>query len=147
MAHAETKNDLQVLLAVLRAVRMVEHTAHWQASGPQAYSDHLLFGRLYEVVDDEIDGLGERMVMLCGAEAVEAAGGAEQLVKVVKAQKGSDPLEVALGLEEMLQKVLVDVRDCLRENGDLSLGMDNFLQSIGDTHDTSIYLLRQRLAK
>ena len=53
----------------------------------------------------------------------------------------------SLLLEEGLQTVLEAVRDYLRKENELSIGLDNFLQGLADSHETAVYLLKQRTAK
>ena len=55
-------SDVSVLLSCVLATRHVHHTHHWQTNGKTAYGDHLLFQRLYEDLDDEVDQIAERAV-------------------------------------------------------------------------------------
>lgn len=131
------------LLSTLQAVERLHHSAHLQAQGPEAYSDHLLFQRLYTDVQHEIDGLSEKMVATFGPGVVDAdarAADAAELLARWEAGDG-DALGRALAAEIELQ---VAIAGALAADG-LSPGLENFLQGLADTHETAIYLLQQRL--
>lgn len=135
---------LQQLLARMRALFFIHWTAHWQASGPQEYGDHQLFSRLYEAIDDEIDGLAEKMVASFGNDAVDLNRGVLQMAKVISSTPGKGVAR-CLAAEKAFQTWLKAAYEELEKSGDMSLGMDNFLQGIADKHETHVYLLQQRV--
>jgi len=144
------ESRLQSLLGMLHAIYWNHWTSHWQSKGNAAYGDHLLFERLYEAVKDEIDGLAEKLVAWFGNNAVNplviqsySLAYLKRLHEVSQ-EEDPNPVATALSLERLLQEALEDVYAELDEEGDMSLGMDNFLQGIADTHETHIYLLQQR---
>ena len=149
MASDSCKTRLQNLLAMLRATQIVHHTAHWQTSGPTFAGDHVLFADLYGAIDDEFDTLAEKIVAMYGGEAVDSVDQLTRITTVVKRAKEaeSDLFKRSLVLEEGLQTVLEAVRDYLRKEHELSMGLDNFLQGIADSHETAVYKLKQRTAK
>lgn len=149
MANETCKARLQNLLAMLRAVQIVHHTAHWQTKGPTFAADHALYGELYSAIDDEFDTLAEKIVAMYGVDAVDMVDQLARITTVVKRAKeiDSDLPKRSLAVEEGLQTVLEAVRDYLRKEKELSMGMDNFLQGIADSHETAVYKLKQRTAK
>lgn len=145
---------LQGLLAVLRAMQTSIHEGHWVVKGSNYYGDHQLLQRIYAggdgspALQDEIDGLGERIVAYAGSSFVDSrvvTTKALQLIKVWQATS-SDPIAQALHAEESLQLAIRAVYDMLKGSGELSLGLDDFLMAMADAHDTNRYLLRQRTA-
>ena len=60
----------QILLAVLRGAQWTFQSTHWQVFGESFYGDHLMFQRLYESLDDEIDTVAEKMVAMFGPTCV-----------------------------------------------------------------------------
>ena len=106
--------ELKALLSCLRALRMSHHTAHWQVKGTPFYGDHLLFERLYTAIDDEIDGLGEKMVSKYGADSVEAVESCDRMCSLLEKVKGDDLYERALKLEQVLQHLLANTLETLR---------------------------------
>lgn len=52
---------LTVLIERLRALKWLAWNAHWMASGPTSYSDHLLFERIYDSIDKHVDTVAENL--------------------------------------------------------------------------------------
>lgn len=136
----------QDLLAYLRMMHMVHWTNHWQVKGDPQYGDHLLFQRLYEAMPDEIDGLAEKIVAEYGPEAVAMPEQIERIAAEVELlfEEEADLLERALVMEEVLQEDIQEIFSSLDANGELSLGMNDYLAALANAHETNLYLLRQR---
>ena len=119
------------------------HTTHWHVTG--SYGDHLMFQRLYEKVDEEIDGLAEKLTGLFGNEAVDGPLQAHHMTRFLSnfAAEG-DPIIRALNTERAWQAILKRVLDYLDAHGDLGLGLDNMLRTFADDHETHSFLLQQR---
>lgn len=149
MATDTCKAKLQNLLAMLRAVQIVHHTAHWQAKGPSFVGDHALYAELYTAIDGEYDALAEKMVAKYGVDCVDATDQLRKMSTVVSraVESDTDLPKRSLNCEVGLQSVLEAVRDHLKKEGELSIGMDNFLQGLADKHETAVYKLQQRVAK
>lgn len=149
MANESCKAKLQNLLAMLRATQIVHHTAHWQVKGPSFVGDHALFAELYAAIDKEYDALAEKIVAKYGVEAVDAIDQLAKITTVVKRAKETDHdlMRRSLAVEEGLQVVLDAVRKHMQKEEQLSIGMDNFLQGIADSHETAVYKLTQRVGK
>ena len=149
--NASDVTALQRLLAHLRALRQVYHTTHWNVSGSNYYGDHLLFQRLYAgeegaSLDDQIDGLGERMVRYFGSETVSDSiilPMMQQIVSSAEAQR--EPIRRAYQMEQATHKAIEDAYEALKATGHKTLGLDDFLMALADERDTVLYLLGQRL--
>ena len=63
--------EVGIFLDLLRALSFLHQTHHWQSSGANFMGDHLLYSRLYDTVNGEIDGVGERAVGLGVPELVD----------------------------------------------------------------------------
>ena len=141
------KPKMQNLLAALRAVGFLHHTAHWQAKGPTFYGDHLLLERLYSGITDEVDGLGERMTAMFGGDAVDAEGAIDRMAAAVKKYAGTkDQLRNLLNMEKNLQALIASLLTDLESEGELDADLENYLQGLASAHKTAVYLLGQRLA-
>jgi hypothetical protein len=70
---------------------------------------------------------------------------ANTILPLTEAQSESDPIRRALIIEEALQKSFYNIYTHLKEMNALSLGMDDFIMSTANEHETNLYLLRQRL--
>jgi DNA-binding ferritin-like protein len=138
--------DLTYLLAYLRSLQMLYQTLHWQAKGTSAYSDHLLYARLYEALGEEIDQLAEKIAGLDGDLSL-SLGPQLKLVCAIESGWMSDfhatSVEIALHAEECLQRCLKKIFDQLKDSG-MTLGLEDFLASLASKHEENLYLLRQR---
>lgn len=150
--------ELSVLLAQLRATQCIHQTHHWQARGDSFYGDHLLFQRLYEALNDEIDGIAEKAIGLGCVENVQLALQSSQTTRMIddraiaaRAVPGI-PTQVDLAKKSLVAELTL-LRFCalasqgLDDAGLLTRGLDNMLQGIEDTHEGHVYLLKQRVNK
>lgn len=142
----ETQQVLLGLLTALIAARINHQTAHWQVRGTTSYGDHTLFDRLYTSIDAEIDTLAEKLVSLFGPESVDICcqknGISIHLANIE--EEGDSPVARSLAVEASLQRLFKVVYSELKERDELSLGMDDFLMAMANSHETNLYLLKQR---
>ena len=140
---------LQVLLALLRSAHWAHWTSHWQVKGESQYGDHQLLERIYTGLIEEIDTLAEKIVGMYGSSGVQPVEQAQLMANTIlplaEAHSENDPIRRALIIEEALQKCFYNIYNHLKEMNALSLGMDDFIMSIANEHETNLYLLRQRL--
>lgn len=139
---------LSELLALIRSAQMISQTYHWSISGPQFYGDHQLLQRIYEGIDDQIDGLGEKIVNNGGSVCPQDQS---KLVSQFVAQftaKDNQPdslINACLAIETaVIDKVNLVIQQ-LESSQKLSDALDNFLQGLADEHDVFVYLLKQRM--
>lgn len=134
---------LSEILAVLRAQSMLYQTAHWQSRGSNFYGDHLLFERLYNSVQGEIDAIAEKIVGYFGPSGVDVFYQIERVEDWVEKQEGpTDVLTTLLCLEEDFQLLLKNTYDLFKSN-QMPLGLDDWLMATASAHDTNMYLLQQ----
>ncbi len=146
-SHKEAEHLLKVLLATLRSAHLIHWTGHWQVMGDTQYGDHLLLDRVYSSFPDDIDTLAEKIVSTYGPDSVDPVEQSKMMAECtsVLTPPCEPVLERSLQIEEQLQKLLKATYDKLKECDNLTLGMDDFIMALSNTHDTFIYLLRQRL--
>lgn len=133
------------ILGMLMAMRQNYHSSHWQVGGPNFYGDHLMFERLYESVEGDIDTLGEKIVAKYGSDQVDGSKLSQiQAHYVGDWSQEQDPVQRGLASEKMFQSTVKGVYDSLKQSGELSLGLDDFLMTMADSHETNEYLLGQR---
>ena len=145
-----SKGLLQGLLGMFHAIYWLHWTTHWQTKGNPYYGDHLLFERLYGALPAEIDTLAEKLVQLHGSEAVDIAEhhpvmGAWLGRWIPEGGGDLDPVGRALAAERDFQKSIRSTYEDLKAEGELSLGLDDFLMSTANAHETHLYLLQQRM--
>lgn len=134
------------LLSYLRAMYLSYQTSHWQTKGPVYYGNHLLFQRLYESVQAEIDTLAEKMVGYVGPSGVNLDGQIDLITTIAHAfSRIPDHHERGLEAEVGLQRHLKAAYDAIKESGLMTLGLDDFLMATASAHETNIYLLQQVL--
>jgi DNA-binding ferritin-like protein len=137
---------LKWLLALIRAQYWSYQHAHWVVRGDASYGNHLLFQRLYESVTEQVDTLAEKIVGMHGPEALDR----EEMVSMFAYwNERWDVVDClhrrGLTSESDCQNVIKDTYDELKDSGELSLGMDDFLMAMASEHETNQYLLRQVL--
>lgn len=135
---------MQALLAILRSAHWSHWTSHWQVQGMTSYGDHILMEKLYTGLVEEIDTLAEKIVGEFGGSAIDAVDQAQLMAAnlITQSMGEKDPLKRALLIEENLQKTLKAFYDMLKS--EMSLGLDDFVMSLSNAHETNLYLLRQR---
>lgn len=132
------------LLSLLRAAHWSHWTSHWQVQGDPFYGDHQMLSRIYEEIEDEIDTLAEKIVGEFGPAAVDPVAQARTTVQLLEELANEDPIARALAVEEMLQEQFALSYKHLKDENTMSLGLDDFIMSAANTHETFLYLLRQK---
>lgn len=130
---------------MLMGLRVHYQNAHWTASGPNYYGDHLLYGRLYEEIEDEIDAMAEKIIGLDGASQVIALEQAKGVLKFFESLKSTHGLvNQSLVAERALLVALERAYDAIDLSGQMTLGLDDFIMALANSHEHNVYLLRQR---
>jgi DNA-binding ferritin-like protein len=149
-ASARSKNNvyceaLTVLIERLRALKWLAWNAHWMASGPTSYSDHLLFERIYASIDKHVDTVAENLFgSNPGLTKASWTLGVQHNV--------TDYLEGILSIPKdsiSSKEVLTALRDVHRACQDVvdlktNLAAEDFAPAIAKKMETYIYLLQQR---
>lgn len=138
-------NLLLQILSILRALHWSHWTSHWKSKGETSYQNHLLFERLYTSVVEDIDTLAEKIVGEYGPEALTDLSVMEGSARFLSGHQESGDVSRALQMEAHLQTAIKTAYETLKANGELSLGMDDYLMALANSHETNLYLLRQNL--
>lgn len=142
--QAEALEALCELLALMRAVQWNHLTTHWQVSGENFYSDHKLFNKLYNSLQEDVDTLAEKMVCYFKAASVDSIDQATRMQKILIQATETNLIARAIRLEKMLLAQLALSFDILSQSGMLSLGLDDFISATASSHERNLYLLTQR---
>mgnify|MGYP003965860419 CR=1 FL=1 len=140
----QAKVELGNALALLRATSWNYLTSHWQIGGDSSYGDHLLFERMYEATVKETDALAEKLVGTYGIAAVDARDQAHMMAYILSHFDIGCPFERGLKVEQIFQAYIKRTLDRLEDLDQLSVGMDDFLRTLANDHETNLYLLQQR---
>jgi len=150
----DAKGIMLNLLAMLRALHWTHQSIHWATHGNAYYGDHLLFQRLYEEgLPDEIDTLGEKCVAYFGYFSVDPISNMNRTLEWIKEwwdwpEDNQDEFAImmtGLKAERDLQQQLTLAYKFIKEDNQMTLGLDDFLMAMANAHETNIYLLQQRL--
>lgn len=155
MTYGDSKYaELGVVIDLLRALSMLHHTHHWQTQGSQFYGDHLLYQRLYELADGQIDLVGEKAVGLGSSELVFPRHSLENMRRYIEAVEDGDMMD-SPSLKMAKRSLLAEksfitagekLMDQLKSKGLLTRGVEQMLGTILDEHEGVLYLLKQRVA-
>ena len=137
-ASGEDASPLLDVLAILTAQRQSYHSSHWASMGDDQYANHLLFERLYNAADEDIDPMGEKIRGIFGAGAVNAEDVTRATQEYVD-EWGEEPDLKRRGVESE-----IELQDTIHEAlmGPCAAGTENLLQGIADHSDTRLVLLQ-----
>lgn len=121
------------------------HMLHWQAHGPSFGGDHKMYKKIYKSVTDEIDTWAEKIVYYAGPQAVsDTAVVASINFWIERWNSLKSEAEIAIIPELDFQVTAKKVIEELKKSGSLSLGVDDFIMSSCNSHETNLYMLKQR---
>lgn len=134
------------VLGCLRAQYLSYQTSHWQVVGQSFYGNHLLFQRLYESVQKQVDELAEKLVGYLGREVV----GLDPQIKHISAytmrwSQIDCHHKRGLQSEADLQAALKRAYDGIKQVNAMTLGLDDWIMATANAHEENEYLLQQAL--
>ena len=143
---------LKLYIAVIRAGLLWFHGAHLASRGAGFSGDHtLLFTEIYEYYEDQLDSIIEKAIGLtedeCYSSPVKTTEMAIAILKSMPEPHQTTALAtVTFGLqfEEMYLEFVEDLFGSLEDQGELSLGLNDFLAADANKHESFVYKLRQR---
>ena len=131
-------------VAALKGIYLIEQHCHWTTQGDDFYGDHLMFQRLYESAQEDVDAAAEKFIGLFGVECMDYATQADLLHKVLlKYEDIEEPIKKCLAVEMEFCKFSKAAYDCFEKEGTMTLGLDDLIMSIASKREESLYLLRQ----
>ncbi len=136
--------------ASLRALYLVHQHCHWVTKGKSFYGDHLLFERLYQKAAEDADTSAEKFIGLFGAESIDYSEQSVCLSKLLKKYgeyNGERLAELGLKLEKDFLDFSNQMHSELQNSNQMTLGLDDMIQSIANSHEEACYLLQQKLAE
>lgn len=126
------------ILNLLKSLRHVLKSAHWLTVG---YENHLLFDRLMEGIDDEIDALSEVLFGITGEDfALKALPSLKEMISILSGYQDSNDPKI------LLPQILViesEILNLIKPSSSLSI--DNVLQGIAQHHAINKYLIERQL--
>ena len=147
------KVECKKYLAFLKALKEYYQYCHWVSKGDPYYGDHLLFERLYNEVSGQIDSAAEKFIGLGDESIVFAPEVSRMVTHILSSIKEQDPENIS-GFELAqcalkMEKSFVDFSNSFyrkfREDGSMTLGLDDMVMANHNEHEGFIYLLKQRI--
>ena len=149
----DAKDLFGKLVVALRGMQIWFHGAHVLAKGTSFSGDHVdLYGRIYTELDGQLDASMEKAIGVIGDESVVCP---QLIIKTLA--KGSDlysspsdtsAIEIArTGLKIVLDflTALEVIYRVLKEQEMITLGVEDFIAGLANTHEGYAYLLGQRV--
>lgn len=135
---------LALFIASLKAIYIIEQHSHWTTKGNDFYGDHLMFQRLYESAQADLDLAAEKFIGVFGAECLNYELQAELLNKVLMKYKDiENPIDRCLAVEKSFIQYSKQIYDYLDSEDKMTLGLDDAIMSIASKREESVYLLNQ----
>jgi len=134
-------------IATLKAMALIHQHNHWTTHGEIFYAEHLLFEKIYKSSLENLDLAAEKFIGLFEENFLNYEFQAELLNKVLLKYKNiqNSPVELSLMIEKDFLKLSDDAYNFFKEDGELSLGLDDMIMSIASNREESVYLLKQTL--
>jgi DNA-binding ferritin-like protein len=129
-------------LAMLRLAFMIYQHTHWKCKGSSFYSDHLLFERLYNETKTMIDQAAEKIIGSFGNDALNHSNQCD-LVCSLNEYTSDDHIGNALNVAKDFCEKAENVYSRIKSLEELSLGMDDMIQSHVNTVESHKYLISQ----
>ena len=149
LAHADMVMDY---LGHLRMMHLWFHGAHHLVSGVSFSGDHVnLFGTIYTEIQDQMDGAIEKFVGLIGEDMGDPLAITSKALEIMQghqspAHRSATAIALTgLQIEKDFLALSEEIYGTLKENGALTLGLDDFLMATASAHETFVYLLQQRV--
>lgn len=146
IAENNVKEMLSAYVAHIRSLYLIHQNHHWQCSGPNFYSNHLLFERLYTEAAEQADMLAEKVIGLFGVSLLELGKQANLISALTSVYAGANPdnfIADSLAAEKDFIKFCGTVKDYLTKIGNLSLGLDDLIMELASKSEGRVYLLQQ----
>ena len=121
-------------------------TLHWRAKGAGYYGDHLLYQRLYEARQPEIDRVAEVIAAVGGAHLLnptKAMQAATPFIESIESLQVPDAHKALIAAQTVI--AALQEADNVAKNSPYSMAVNNALAGISDSHLESVYLLQQRI--
>jgi starvation-inducible DNA-binding protein len=142
-----TIDNLNQILADTSTIRDLYKKHHWQASGPNFYSIHLLFEKHFEEQSKLVDLLAERVQTL-GGVSIAMAPDITEITLIPRAPKGREDTKTQmLRLLHAHEIILLEARAMARDSaacGDLGTN-DILVSNVIRTNELQVWFLAEHV--
>lgn len=137
------------LVATLKAISIIHQHNHWNAKGDAFYQHHLLFERLYNLANEDLDSVAEKFVGIFGRKFLNFKNQNTLLSTVLKRYDNfhdDDHINQSLSIEKDCILLIDELSKTLIEEKVITLGISDLLGSVASNRETAVYLLQQSLS-
>jgi DNA-binding ferritin-like protein len=134
-----------IYISTLKAIYIINQQNHWLSKGTSFYSSHLLFQRIYEKAQENLDTAAEKFIGLFGDEVVDYTIQVKFLNSILLKYSSLSLFEQSLKIEEDFIKFSKQAYDCFEKEQKLSLGLDDMIMAIASDREEAVYLLKQSI--
>lgn len=149
----DAKDLFGKLVVALRGMQIWFHGAHVLVKGTGFSGDHVnLYGRVYKEIDDQLDASMEKAIGITGDESVVCP---QMIIKTLakvsdlySSPSDASAIEIArtgLKITHDFLTALEVIYHVLKAQEMLTLGTEDFIASLANTHEGYAYLLGQRV--
>ncbi len=147
-----TKSIIIEYVGFMRMMQLWFHAAHHLTRGSSFAGDHVnLYGKIYENISGQIDGAIEKAVGLFGEDfgcPIVITGRALKIMTEYPSPTELNAASIAavgLMIEKDWLRFSKNFYDSLKQDGKMTLGMDDFIMANANAHESHVYLLQQRV--
>ena len=141
------------LVVALRGMQIWFHGAHVLAKGTGFSGDHVnLFGRIYTEIDEQLDSAMEKAIGITGDESVvcpkKVIETLSKMSDLYDSPSDSPSIEIARIGHNIVSDFLLALEViylALKAQEMMTLGVEDFIAGLANTHEGYSYLLGQRI--
>ena len=140
-------------LGAFRGMHVWFHSAHVMAKGTSFAGDHsLIYGKIYEEITDQLDQAMEKVLgltndesLLCPKEIGKSLHASLELYDSPSNSSANNIAQTGLQIVQNFLTVLEILYHAKKHHGMMTLGLEDFMTSLANTHEGYAYLLQQRV--
>lgn len=132
-----------LFVATLKCIYSISQQNHWKAKGSSFYSDHLLFQRIYEQTQENVDEAAEKFLAIFGDEVLENSLQTNLENKIMNKYKDLEGFDQTIKIINDFLDYSKFAYNCFEKENKKSMGMDDMIMSIANKQEEHIYLLTQ----
>ena len=152
MRDVAVKMMMMEYIGFMRMMQLWFHGAHHLTRGVSFSGDHVnLYGKIYQTIQDQIDGAIEKGIGLFGDECGCPLHLTEKSLEIMSEYPSpielKAPAQAAIGLqiEKDFLKFSQAFYDELKRMGAMTLGLDDMIMANANVNETHVFLLQQRI--
>lgn len=132
-------------VALLRSIYLIHYNSHWLTRGTNFYGNHLLHERIAKTAAEDTDLAAEKFIGLFGNSVIDLDMQASLIGKFLKEFASQEPLQSSLGIEKKFLEFSEKIFKTIKEENELTLGLEDTLQTIASNREAAVYLLQQAM--